>query len=217
MDAKLLLFLNSYHTVWLDSFMWRITHTGTWWLVIIGLLYVLFKNNHWRQVLSIVVCMALCILLADQISSSLIKPLVCRLRPTHNPELMNIVHLVHGHRGGLYGFCSSHAANTFSLATFLTLLFRNRNTTICVFTWASLVSFSRIYMAVHYPGDILCGALLGMLVGYVVYLLYRHFLLNDGQKKYYSNAYTPSGYLISDVLVFNFTFVATFLFILIFC
>jgi undecaprenyl-diphosphatase len=120
-----------------------------------------------------VVGIALCILLSDQISSSVLKPLVARLRPTHNPKIADLIHVVNGYRGGLYGFVSSHAANAATFVTFTALLFRNKIYTILLSLWAFLTAYSRVYLGVHYVGDVLCGALIGVLVGVVVYVIFK--------------------------------------------
>lgn len=97
---------------------------------------------------------------------TLIRPEVCRLRPS-NPEnpLSEMVHIVGGYRGGSYGFPSCHAANSFALASFLTLLFANRKLSLFIFAWAVLNSYSRVYLGVHYPGDLLVGAIIGTAAG----------------------------------------------------
>ena len=121
----------------------------------------------------IVVLLALLITASDQISSGLLKPLVHRLRPTHDAALAPMVDTVFGYRGGQFGFPSSHAANSFALFTFTALLVRNWGYTLSMLLWASVFSYSRIYLGVHYPGDIVCGALLGVFVGLVFYLVYE--------------------------------------------
>jgi undecaprenyl-diphosphatase len=97
---------------------------------------------------------------------------VARLRPTHNPEIADLIHVVNGYRGGLYGFVSSHSANAFAFVTFLSLFFRSRICTIVFVIWAVLMAYSRVYLGVHYVGDIVCGAILGVFVGLFVYKLF---------------------------------------------
>jgi undecaprenyl-diphosphatase len=120
-----------------------------------------------------VIFIVLAITLADQISVKCFKFVFERLRPSHNPEIKNQVNILNGYRGGQFGFVSSHAANTFALAAFTTRLFRNRYFAWFIFIWAAVVSYSRIYLGVHYPLDILGGAILGMILGYLVFYLYK--------------------------------------------
>ena len=115
----------------------------------------------------------LCILIADQVASGFCKPFFERLRPTHDPELKDIVHVVNDYRSALYGFCSSHASNTFGIATLTCLLFRNRWYAALIFSWATLNCYSRMYLGVHFPLDIICGALLGVAAGYISYYFYK--------------------------------------------
>ncbi|MFA8301400.1 MAG: phosphatase PAP2 family protein [Hyphomicrobiales bacterium] len=122
-----------------------------------------YKKKTWIILIGII----LTITLADQMSVHLFKNVFHRLRPSHAENLKDIVHIVNGNRGGLYGFVSSHATNTFGLAMFLFALIRRRYKYFWwVFVWAAIVSYSRIYLGKHYPGDIICGAILGLLIGY---------------------------------------------------
>ena len=111
-------------------------------------------------------------LLCDQFASTVCKPLFHRPRPTHDEEIGSLVTLVNNYRGGRYGFISSHAANSFGAALFLIGVFRNRLFTASILLWAVAVSYSRIYLGVHYPGDILAGAIAGVLGGIAIYNVY---------------------------------------------
>lgn len=215
LDRELLLFLNGSDNLFMDNMMIRLTSTVTWVPVILALLYVILKNKPGRDALFVILSIVLAVLLSDQISSSIIKPLICRLRPSHEPDIMFMVNAIHG-RGGLYGFLSSHAANTFAAATLVSLIIRRRYLTLTLFIWASLCSYSRIYLGVHYPGDVLCGAILGAIIGYLVYCLlgYCTYRFCSQQHKYYSDAYTSSGYNVQDIAIIQTVFVATFLYVI---
>ena len=176
LDRSIFLFLNGMHNDFFDVFMWYVSKTATWSLMLLFLLYIIFKNN-WRMALMVILGIALTITLADQISSGLVKDFIGRFRPTHNPEIESIVHTVNGYKGGLYGFVSSHAANTLGVAVYISLLFRNRYITLFMMLWSLLVAYSRIYLGVHYPGDILGGMIVGVISGFVVYKIYDYAIL----------------------------------------
>lgn len=161
--------LNGSESTYLDNIFLMVTKTGTWIPLLLVLLYILFKNRPWREVLLVVMCLAVVILIADRFSSGFCKPFFHRFRPSHEPALEGLVDLVDGRRGGLYGFISSHAANTFAICSFLALYLRRRLVTFVLILWACLSSYSRIYLGLHYPGDILFGALWGLLTGCTVY------------------------------------------------
>lgn len=158
-DQRLLLALNGSDSLFWDHFMTGITSTVAWLPVAVVLIYVIIKNNSMREVGLIIGMVALAILVADQFSSSFCKPYFARFRPAQDPQLMYLVDVVDGYRGGRYGFISSHAANTFAVGIFLALLIRHVWVSVSLFLWAALCSYSRIYLGVHYPGDIFFGML----------------------------------------------------------
>ena len=168
LDKSLLLFLNSLHTPFLDWVMFWISYKFTFIPLYAAAIYFFFKKfgqTGWVILVMAVVSVAL----ADQISVHLFKDVFQRLRPTHTPGLEDLIHVVRDQRGGLYGFVSSHAANAFSFAVFSLLVFKVRWYTIAILCWALLVSYTRIYMGLHFPGDILGGAIVGSLIGLLVF------------------------------------------------
>lgn len=182
LDKKLLLFLNSFHLPWLDQVMFYLTKTFIWLPLYALLIFLIFKNYK-KQGWYILIGAALTVFLADEITSSIMKPYFARLRPSHEPSLQGLVHLVNGYAGGLYGFASSHAANTFGTALFVWLVLKPFYKWIgWIFLWAALMTYTRIYLGVHYPGDILVGALVGLASGWVSYLLSK-WILNKTQKE----------------------------------
>lgn len=199
-DQQLSLAINGSHSLFLDGVMMTLKSTMTWVPVAVVLLFVIFKNGTWREVFLVILTLALTIFLADHVSSAVFKPLFHRFRPSQDPLIMYQVDVVDGYRSGLYGFISSHAANTFAVFAFTSLLLRSRIYTISMFCWAALVSYSRVYLGVHYVGDILFGAIWGVLVGVGCYYLYRYIRNKVAEKNVYiSSQYTSTGVLLSDI------------------
>ncbi len=171
LDQQLFIFLNSLNSPFCDQMMHAVSGKLIWaplYLAILVFLGIKYK----RKFLIILLFIILAITLSDQISAHLVKNLVHRLRPCHEPSLQGLVHLVNGECGGNFGFVSSHASNSFNVALLSLLLIRKRWFTITIIIWAAVIGYSRIYLGVHYPGDVICGSLLGAFIGWGVYSLY---------------------------------------------
>ena len=168
LDTHLFLYLNSIHFDWLDPIMGLITRRDTWFPAYLILVIWLIARNRKDAVFQII-AIILAVVLADQMCSSILKPWVARLRPCHEPALQGLVHIVN-ECGGQFGFCSSHAANGFALATTIYLFFGRSIYTISLFVWAIIISYSRIYVGVHYPLDLLFGALFGSTFAYLSFI-----------------------------------------------
>lgn len=167
-DRELFLFLNGMHSPLWDYSMTLFTLTPTW-LLFYGTILVIILKKYDKKSLFILVAITLLILFSDQFAGVL-KHTIQRLRPSNDPGLSQIAHIFLN-KGGQYGFVSAHAANTFSFATFSMLLFRNRRYTTFILPWAMMIAYSRVYLGVHYPGDILGGALLGIGIGIGIFKL----------------------------------------------
>ena len=169
-DQQALIAINSWHAPFFDNLMWCITSKLSWLLILVAVIVALRHDR--KQALLVIATLLLTILISDQISSGLIKHTVERLRPSHNPDIASSLHLVNGYTGGMFGFTSSHAANSFSVVMLLSLMFGYRRVTFALMMWAALQCYSRMYLGVHYPGDIIGGTIVGLLVGWLVYRLW---------------------------------------------
>ena len=179
-DADILLWINGHYVEWLDEVMWTVSRATTWvWLYIVLILLIIKRFRNWKTILLILAGFAVAVGLSDFTTSGIIKPLVCRLRPTHEPALEGLVRIVNGYTGGLYGFCSSHAANTMSVALLFSLLYRNNLATVSLMAWVALNCYSRMYLAVHYPSDIIVGLLIGALWAWGTYMALTRWLHVD--------------------------------------
>lgn len=173
-DTSLFLFLNSIHSpAWDIIFQW-ITNKKSWIPFYVLLLAMTALKYQWKTIY-IGIFIGFLMLVSDQISVQLFKNVFERLRPCYNLEITTLVHTINGHCGGKFGFVSSHAANSFALAVFIGLVLKNYYRFIIggMLFWATLVSYSRIYVGVHYPSDIICGGILGSSIAVFIYLLMK--------------------------------------------
>lgn len=182
-DTEILLAINGWHAPWADTLMWIISAKATWiplYLLLIGLLVWRYRKPaptavKWLQrvpaCVVMIVVIGLAVGAADFIASGILKDLVARPRPTRVPELEGVLHLVNGYRSGRYGFVSSHAANTMAVALLFSLIWRNKIATVGLMLWVAANCYSRMYLGVHYPTDILGGLIVGSLVAVVVYAM----------------------------------------------
>jgi undecaprenyl-diphosphatase len=170
LDKELLLWLNGSDSLFMDSLIMTLTNAKTWIPLYLSLFYVVLKSNATvKDILLVLAAAGACVLLAGTIDDTIVKPLVARWRPGHDPEIGMLVDTVDGYRGGKYGFFSAHASNTFSIAVFFSLLMRQRLFTVFMVSYSLINCYTRMYLGVHYPGDITVGLLWGGLVGWCVY------------------------------------------------
>lgn len=214
LDKELLLMVNGSNSLFLDGLVLTLTDAKTWIPLYISLFYVVLRNNDsMKKILLILGCAGLCVLLAGTIDDTIVKPYIARPRPTHDLQIGMLVDVVDGYRGGAYGFFSAHASNTFSIAIFFCLLIRSRILSPLLIAWSLINCWTRMYLGVHYPGDILCGLIWGGLVGILVYYIYYHVNshITTGMK-FISSQYTSTGYQHTDIDVVIATLAFTFLY-----
>ena len=200
-DKQLLLSLNGSESLFLDGLVKTLTTATTWIPLYMALLYLVVKNSDAVVKVAMVLAGAgLCVFIAGSLDDMIVKPLVARWRPTHDGEIGMLVDIANGYRGGNYGFFSAHASNTFSIAIFFALLIRSRVLTVALVIWSLVNCWTRMYLGVHYPGDILCGLLWGGAVGTGIWYLY-HYVYSRmfAPRDYVSSQYTSTGYQIVDV------------------
>lgn len=173
LDTDLLLAVNGLHSGYFDTFMWLVSRKFEWIPMYLALVYVLLRNFHWKVVLAALLAMAAIFLLTDAFNSQILRPAVARLRPSNleNP-VSAMVHVVDGYRGGSYGFPSAHSSNSWGLVFFMAWLIRKPVLTLFLAFWATLQCYSRLYLGVHYPGDLMAGMFLAFLSATAVYFLF---------------------------------------------
>lgn len=177
-DRALFLALNSFHHPIADTFMALFSHKLTWIPLYLVMAVFAWRRWHWKGLGIFALLAIITVALTDQTSVQLFKNVFQRYRPCHNEEIQYLVHIVNNHCGGKYGFVSSHAANHFGIATFfaLTLFRENKKAILLLLAWAALVSYSRVYLGVHYPADITVGGLLGFLIGIFTVAIFQKLL-----------------------------------------
>ncbi len=216
LDTQATLFLNGSNSIFWDNLAVCVTNTLAWSLIILTLIVIFFRNNDIRGGVIILVTIGLMMTAADMLCSGLVKPLVGRFRPTQDPSIMFLVDVVDGYRGGRFGFFSGHACNTFCMAMFLSRLFRYKAVTITLFFWAATTTFTRLYLGVHFLGDVLVGGVVGCLIGSLFYYLYDKIMSMMHVSKMVSDQFTPTGYKKKDMNVLLSVIFANYILIVLF-
>ena len=175
-DQDLFLLLNGWHHEAIDPIMAFVSEKWVWIPLYALLFFLIYRKLGWKGTIWTLLAIGLVIALTDQFVSGFLKPTVARFRPCRTESLGELVHIVDGHCGGKYGFASSHAANFFALATFMSRFLQKRSWTIALFGAAVLTAYSRIYLGVHYPGDVLVGALVGSGFASLIWYFYARFI-----------------------------------------
>lgn len=172
-DRQLLLWMNFDGGAVTDSIFWFASGKAVWIPLYILIIWLMQRKIGWRRTLLAVALIALAVVLSDQIAN-IFKHCTPKFRPTHTDAIKEYVHTVNGYRGGLYGTVSAHAATTFSIAAISAYTIRNRLYTFAIALWVLFVSYSRIYLGVHFPLDILFGMITGAAVSAAATLLYEY-------------------------------------------
>jgi len=201
MDYSLLSLLNGSDSLFLDQFALTATDGWTWAALYAALLIMVIKNNQTSlHILLIIVGVALTLLLSAGVTDLLVKPYAGRLRPTYDENVAEWLQTVNGYLGDGPGFFSAHAANTMGVAVFFMLLTRSGLLSMALLLWSLLNCWTRLYLGVHFPSDILAGLLWGALSGTAGYLLFRKlFYMMSPKINYVSSQYTVTGYSIRDI------------------
>lgn len=201
LDLSLLYMINGSHSLFLDSIMTTLTSGLTWIPLYISLIYLVIKNNEtMMQIVMLIGCAALCVAITSGVTELIVKPLVGRDRPSLDPLIKYTIDVVDGRRGVGYSFFSSHAANTFGIALFMSLVVRDRLFTVAMILWSLINCYTRMYLGLHYPGDILVGLLFGAFVGLLAYFLYMKLYFKVSPRlNYVSSQYTSTGYSLEDI------------------
>ncbi len=218
-DKEFTLYLNSFFSASKDIFFYLATSKLIWVPLYLALLWMVFRTQK-GQGLMTVIFVGLLVLVADQLTSGIMKPLFERPRPSHDDVLQYLVHIVNGYHGGMYGFASSHAANTFAITTFFILVVRRWSLSLALLAWSLINCYGRIYQGVHFFGDVLVGALIGIILGRIFYEIYLHLVLHFFVIKHHNKWTLKSGLAETfgtlDPHIVAYTFWITIVFLIMF-
>ncbi len=184
LDRNLLLKINSLHTPLMDTFMWYMSESWHTILFILAVAYAFYRKFSAKKAVEFMVGCAIVFACTD-LSSNAIKHGVQRYRPTHNLEIKEQIHLVNNYAGGKYGFFSGHSANTFGITTFMFLCIHwiRKRYKLLLYIYPCIVVYSRMYLGVHYPSDVLAGMLDGLIFGTLVYFIMNTYFLKLNAEK----------------------------------
>lgn len=212
-DMLVMSMFNGSESIFMDRLMVFLTSGLTWIPLYASLLFLVFRNNEGiRQAALLIICAALMVGLADLFVDTLIKPVLMRFRPSHDPHVMGLIHVTNNFRGGAYGFFSAHAANTMAVALFFSFVVKSRLLSLFLVFWSLLNCYTRMFLGLHYPSDILCGIICGIVFSIAAYYLYTFLYKKISHRKnYISTQYTSSGYAFLDIDVVIVTLTTTIL------
>lgn len=213
-DVEILLWFNGSGSYILDGIVLTLTNALTWIPMYLAMLYVVIRNNEtMAQIGLVVACVALALLLTGGVDNLLVKPYFQRVRPINDPEVSQYLYVLPGLYTKTYSFFSSHATNTFAVATFFSLLVRSGRLTVAMMAYAVVNCWTRLYLGMHYPSDILVGALWGILMAVVSYLVFLYLCRRLSlHTRFISAQYTSSGYFTPDATIVVNIVLLTFLY-----
>lgn len=213
-DQSILAFFNGSDSLFVDNLAVILTSGLTWIPLYLSLLYVVIKNNEtMKQIMLVIGCVILSIVLSDGVADFIVKPMVERLRPSNDPLIKYTVNVVEGIRGNSYSFFSAHASNTFCIAMFFSLLVRNKVFVVTMVSWSLINCWTRMYLGLHYPSDILVGLIWGGVSGSLAYYIYiKSYLRIYKDFNYISSRYTSTGYNRFDADIVLLVLILTLLF-----
>ncbi len=200
-DLPIMAVLQGSESIYFDRLMLCFTSTWTWVPLFLALLYMVVRNTNGGQQMTLLIILLFASgLLGGMIVDELVKPTVMRWRPTRDPEISLLVDAVGNYRGGRFGFFSSHATNTFGLALFISLVVKHKGFTALMVIWSLINCYTRIYLGVHYPSDIVVGLIFATILSLTLYSIYYH-VMSKHIKPSYSTRYTSTGFAVSDVYI----------------
>ncbi len=201
LDKQVLYFLNGSDSLFLDSVIVTLTNGLTWIPLYVCLIYLVIKNKESVfQILLTLGFATLCILITAGLTNLIVKPWVGRLRPCMDPSIKYLIDTIYGYVSRDFSFWSAHAANTSSVTVFVSLLVREKKLLIAMIMWCLVNCYSRMYLGLHYPSDILCGLLFGITMAFVVYFFYLKIYYRFTPRiRYISSHFTSTGFAISDI------------------
>lgn len=188
LERSLFFLLNGSDSAFWDNLMRTISSTKVWIPLYLFVLFLVFYKTSLKSAALVTIFFILMVVCCDQLSSGLMKPFFERPRPGHHPDFKDLVDVVNGYRGGGYSFISGHATNACGFAVLLALIFRQRWVWLVALIWAVAISYSRIYLGMHFVSDVVVGMIAGTLIAVglyaaLIFLRKKLFKVEDSEKR----------------------------------